>query len=81
MDRVWSDVTEERVVVGDRSLTFRRENGWFIDSATGSQWSITGRAVAGPLTGAALSPVVHGNHFWFAIAAFKPSIKVWRPSA
>jgi len=29
-------------------------------------------ATAGPLAGQRLSPIVHGDHFWFSWAAFKP---------
>ena len=43
---------------------------------TGSEWNILGQAVAGPLTGAQLPPVLHGNHFWFAWAAFMPDTEV-----
>ena len=42
------------------------------DAETGSRWDITGRAVEGPLEGATLEPVNHGDHFWFAWAAFVP---------
>ena len=53
-------------------LTFRLQIGRITDEATGSTWNILGRAVAGQLAGTQLKPVVHGNHFWFAWAAFKP---------
>jgi hypothetical protein len=35
------------------------------------------------LTGRALAPVVHGDHFWFAWAAFQPTTRIWTaaPSA
>ena len=33
---------------------------------------IFGNAIDGPLAGKNLAPVVHGNHFWFAWAVFKP---------
>ena len=44
----------------------------FIDQETRSVWDILGRAVKGELAGSALDVVVHGNHFWFAWAAFFP---------
>ena len=50
----------------------------FRDRATGSMWDVTGRAVAGPLKGAALKPVVHDRTFWFAWAAFFPATRVYR---
>jgi len=52
---------------------------WIADDETRSRWDILGRAVAGPMAGTRLPPVVHGDHFWFAWAAFKPGTRVWRP--
>jgi len=70
----------ERAVDG-RALTFRRDgpdaDDPIVDDETGSTWSITGRATAGPLLGTQLTPVVHGDHFWFAWAAFSPDTKIW----
>ena len=47
------------------------------DSETGSTGSFTGLAIAGPLAGSQLDPVVHGDHFWFAWAAFEPATTIW----
>ncbi len=61
-------------------LTFRRDGGEdtpITDVETGSTWSITGIATAGPLAGAQLEAVPHGNHFWFAWAAFSPETTIW----
>ena len=61
-------------------LNFRRSGGEdapITDVETGSTWSITGLATAGPLAGARLEPVAHGNHFWFAWAAFSPETTIW----
>jgi len=44
----------------------------FLDRETGSVWNVFGEAVSGPLAGSELRPVPHGNHFWFAWAAFQP---------
>lgn len=70
----------ERTVDG-RALTFRRSGSEaydpIVDDETGSTWSITGRATAGPLLGTQLAPVVHGDHFWFAWAAFSPNTTIW----
>ena len=65
--------------LGDQTLTFRLDSNAFIDEETGSTWNVLGRAVDGPLTGETLTPIVHGNHFWFAWAAFQPSTRVWTP--
>ena len=73
---------EERRVIGstgvfeasldDRMLSFSLQDGRIIDEETGSTWNILGRAVEGPLAGNELTPIVHGNHFWFAWAAHTP---------
>ncbi len=57
-------------------MRFEARDGRIVDVGTGSEWSVLGRAVDGPLTGAALEPVVGGSHFWFAWAAFQPGTRV-----
>ena len=61
-----------------RKFTFRAEGDNIVDNETGSQWNILGEATSGPLAGQQLTPVVHGDHFWFAWAAFKPDTKIYR---
>ena len=55
-----------------RKLTFGVEGGRIVDAETGSVWSILGSALEGELVGESLTPLAHGNHIWFAWAAFKP---------
>ena len=62
-----------------RVLTFEPRGDEFRDLETGSSWDISGVARSGPLAGRSLTKVVHGNHFWFAWAAFKPETRVWQP--
>ncbi len=61
-----------------QTLTFRLGANGFTDNQTGSVWNVLGQAISGPLTGESLTPVVHGNHFWFAWAAFAPETKIYR---
>lgn len=68
----------ERTLNG-RLLTFEAAQNGIIDIETGSTWTIGGMAVNGPLEGAALKRVVHGNHFWFAWALFRPETEIRRP--
>jgi hypothetical protein len=68
----------ERTVNG-KTLTFTWTGGQISDQQTGSAWSILGAAAAGPLKGARLTPVVHGQHFWFAWAVFRPKTRVYQP--
>ncbi|MYE47582.1 MAG: DUF3179 domain-containing protein [Chloroflexi bacterium] len=60
---------------GER-LRFEAREGAIVDIATGSTWDVLGRAVGGPLAGAQLTPLVSGNHFWFAWAVFQPETRV-----
>jgi len=67
-------------VVDSRTLSFERSGAPgapIRDRETGSSWSITGRATAGPLAGRQLEPLIHGDHFWFAWAAFVPHTAIW----
>jgi len=69
-----------RPIVDGRSLTFARdggEDGPIVDRETGSTWMVTGVAIDGELEGSTLEPVVHGDHFWFAWAAFAPETTIW----
>jgi len=71
-----------RPIADGRVLTFARasadESASIVDQETGSTWSITGLATAGPLAGSQLEPVAHGDHFWFAWAAFEPDTTIWQ---
>jgi hypothetical protein len=63
--------------LGGRLLSFESAGvGRFRDRASGSEFDVLGRAIAGPLRGAKLQPIPHGNHFWFAWGVFKPSTRV-----
>lgn len=66
-------------VLDGQRLTFRAENGTFIDEQTGSIWNILGQAVDGPHSGSQLNRLVHADHFWFSWAAFKPDTIIYSP--
>jgi len=65
-----------RPVIDGAPATFEVRDGLILDAATGSQWNVLGLAVAGPLTGTQLDPVISANHFWFAWAVFAPGTRV-----
>ncbi|MEO7473942.1 MAG: DUF3179 domain-containing (seleno)protein, partial [Gemmatimonadales bacterium] len=63
--------------LGDRVLEFEAlGDGRFRDRLTGSDFDLLGRAVSGPLEGRTLTPIPHGNHFWFAWGVFKPKTRI-----
>ena len=67
-------------VVDEHALTIESSGGEdpvITDTQTGSTWDVTGRATEGPLAGTILEPVNHGDHFWFAWAAFVPHTSIW----
>ena len=64
--------------LGDRSVSFHADSKGFVDDQTASRWDLLGRAVSGPLAGSRLDPVVHGDYFWFAWAAFQPQTRIYR---
>ncbi len=64
-----------------RARTFERgADGAIRDRESGSTWSVTGLAVTGQLAGERLESVAHGDHFWFAWAAFEPATRIWTVS-
>jgi hypothetical protein len=67
-------------IADGQRLTFSRtggRDGAITDAETGSTWAVTGQATSGPLAGSQLESVVHGDHFWFAWAAFQPETEIW----
>jgi hypothetical protein len=64
--------------VDGRRLTFRPDGEGIIDVETGSTWDAFGKAVDGPLEGAALTAVPHTSTFWFAWSSFHEGTRVLR---
>jgi hypothetical protein len=62
---------------GGTTLTFVWSGGRIEDRQTGSAWSILGAAVAGPLKGTRLKPIVHDQQFWFSWAVFRPKTRIY----
>jgi hypothetical protein len=66
----------------ETSATFSVEDGKIVDEATGSVWTVEGRAVDGPRAGERL-PAVEEAYvaFWFAWAHFQSNTTIWTPSS
>ena len=76
-ESIGTGIAFSRVVHG-KVLTFSATGeDTFLDAETGSQWDLNGTALTGPLAGSQLDPIVHGNEFWFAWAAFNPDAEVY----
>ncbi len=65
----------ERRLDGKTLVFTATKDGRFRD-ATGSLWNLFGEAEAGPAKGRRLTPVPHGNHFWFAWVTFRPATRL-----
>lgn len=63
-------------VVDDQILDFRAEDGVIRDSS-GSAWSITGEAVAGPYSGTRLQFVSSFVTEWYGWAAYYPDTEIY----
>ena len=63
--------------VDGKTLTFRYEDGAFVDEQTGSQWNIFGEAINGELKGSLLMPYNAYPYFWFAWAANYPATEIY----
>jgi hypothetical protein len=61
-----------------QKLTFSFDGENIVDDQTGSVWNILGQAVSGSLAGQELTEIVHGDHFWFSWAAFKPDTIIYQ---
>jgi len=69
---------------GGETFTFRiADAGGFPfrlrDDETGSEWTLDGRAVGGPLAGARLEQIAAFSAMWFAWAAFHPNTELFVP--
>lgn len=68
-----------RPLVHGRPLEFyRRPDGALLDSATGSAWDFTGRAIAGPLAGQTLAPLQNTKDYWFDWSRYHPGATLYR---
>ena len=61
-----------------KKLTFSVKDDRFVDDQTGTFWNILGEAVEGEMKGQSLTPIAHGNHFWFAWGAFNPDTLTYK---
>lgn len=64
-------------IVNGQTLSFVVEDEEIVDEQTGTVWNILGQGIDGPLAREELDSVVHGDHFWFSWAAFKPDTLIY----
>jgi hypothetical protein len=61
-----------------QDLTFEVRGGAFVDAETGSEWSLEGKALSGPLVGRRLEMIPEAYvSFWFAFSTFFESPELW----
>lgn len=60
-------------------LTFEWTQEGIRDRETGSRWSLTGRAITGPLQGEQLTRLVSVEAYWYAWSAISPETRIWEP--
>ena len=60
------------------TLTFSLKDGNFVDDQTGATWNILGEGLEGEMAGKSLTPIVPGDHFWFAWGAFNLETLIYR---
>lgn len=65
-------------ILNGKTLTFRQEGDRIIDTGTGTEWNIFGKATHGPLAGQTLTPADSGIHFAFAWLAFNPEADIYQ---
>ena len=74
----WSTEAETAIAfvprVNGQELTFEARDDGFFDIENGSEWTLQGRAIAGPLEGSMLELVSDAFiSFWFAWSTFHPN--------
>ena len=63
-------------VLHGEKLTFEYANGRIKDTATGSTWTVSGKAVSGPHKGKQLNTMIFGDYFAFAWLVFYPDTEM-----
>lgn len=65
-------------VVNEDTLEFKWENDAIKDTNTGSTWTISGKAISGPLKDEQLETKTYGDYFAFAWMVFYPDTEIYR---
>ena len=69
-----------RPSAGSQTLTFEVRVDTFVDVETGSEWSLEGKALSGPLAGQRLEMIPEAYvSFWFAFSTFSENPELWLP--
>lgn len=77
-NRAWQGAAAFRASLDGTPATFHVEGEAIVDDATGSHWTLDGKAVSGPLSGRRLDPVSEAYvAFWFAWGTFHPDTDTW----
>ena len=80
---LWSDAADGGMAFRLRTesgeaLTLNVTEAGIVDDATGSTWTVDGRAVSGEMEGERLIPIAGAYvSFWGAWSAFNPDASLW----
>jgi hypothetical protein len=67
-------------MIDGRALTFEASPSGYVDTETGSSWTLDGRAFSGAFSGRELEMFPEAFvSFWFSWEAFHPSTTLWLP--
>jgi len=67
-----------RRVVDGRPLEFFSNGDVLVDSATGSQWDFSGRAIRGALAGRQIGKIEVLREYWFDWRTYHPETAIYR---
>lgn len=63
--------------VGGQSLSFGFDGEAYTDAETGTRWSLSGKALSGPLAGSQLTLLPARTAFWFSYRSAQPEVVVF----
>ena len=80
----WNSAAQSAIafqpMIDGQALTFEASPSGYVDTETGSSWTLDGRAFSGAFSGRELEMFPEAFvSFWFSWAAFHPATTLWLP--
>jgi hypothetical protein len=73
----WQQVSGEAILGPLKVLFARSGSNELVDSATGSEWDFSRRAIRGPLAGRQLTTIAMLRDYWFDWRAYHPDTAIF----